>query len=376
MESLEWITDLARFAAVSAEWDALAGEQEMPFLLSSWLVPWWRGFGTARGLRVAVLWRDGGVGAGIPIWDGRRTWEAPVAEAMPPFCSMMATDDAARLRLAEQVIAAVPAETFLRALAADGPTLEALLGAAERRGLPTIAEEMPGTLLTETAGSLDDYRAGLSSKVRSEVGRLQRKAAREHDLEIAALEPPREVAQQWRGLLELEASGWKGESRTAILHKPEVRTFFDGLIDAFHATGALRLSELSLDGRLVATAMSLVHRGRVFTLKVAYDESHRRLGPGFVLLMAMIERCFELGLDAYEFSGTEEEYERRFATAERPRRRLRIYGAGPVGRARYVYRRSVRPRLGATRAAARRALRGMRERPSVTRPRSSPRSRA
>src|SRR5438105_2122075 len=36
MESLEWITDLARFEAIASDWDALAGIQEMPFLMSSW----------------------------------------------------------------------------------------------------------------------------------------------------------------------------------------------------------------------------------------------------------------------------------------------------------------------------------------------------
>jgi hypothetical protein len=36
---------------------------------------------------------------------------------------------------------------------------------------------------------------------------------------------------------------------------------------------------------------------------VGHDERHRRLGPGLVLLMSMIEPCFEFGLDAYEFGG-------------------------------------------------------------------------
>ena len=356
MESLEWITDLARFEAVAADWDALASSQEMPFLLSAWLLAWWRGFGARRGLRIGVLWRDGAVVAGVPVRDGTRRWEAPVAEAMPPFCSMMAADEAALRRLAAEVVTGAPPELFLRALPAGDPPVEALLGAASAAGSHVIAEEMPATLVTETRGSLEDYRAALSSKVRSEVGRLQRKAAREHSLEISALEPPHDLDAQWASALELEASGWKGEGRSAIVHKPDVKEFFDRLTRAFDGIGALRLSELRLDGELTGTAMSIVHRGRVFTLKVAYDESRRRLGPGFVLLMAMIERCFELGLDAYEFSGSEEEYERRFATADRPRRRLRIYRPGPAGRSRYLYRRSVRPKLSAGRAAARRLV--------------------
>lgn len=353
MESLEWITDLDRFGAIAPEWDALAALQQTPFLLSAWLLAWWRGFGARRGLRIAVLWRDGVVAAGVPLRDGGRRWEAPVAEAMPPFFGAMAADAGALELLAADVVSAAPAETFLRSMPLDDPTLDALVAAADAVGAPTIVEEMPATLVTETTGTVDDYRSALSSKVRSEVGRLRRKSEREHALEITAIEPPRDLDAQWAATLGLEASGWKGESRSAIVHKPEVRGFFDELTRAFHAAGALRLSELFLDGALAGTAMSIVHGGRVFTLKVAYDESHRRLGPGFVLLMAMIERCFELGLQAYEFSGSEEEYERRYATGERERRRLRIYRPGPAGRSLYLYRRSVRPRLSAGRSAVR-----------------------
>src|SRR5205085_6679551 len=67
MESVEWITDLARFSEIAAAWDRLAGAQEMPFLLSTWLLAWWRGFGATRGLRIGALWRDDAVAAGIPL---------------------------------------------------------------------------------------------------------------------------------------------------------------------------------------------------------------------------------------------------------------------------------------------------------------------
>ena len=59
----------------------------------------------------------------------------------------------------------------------------------------------------------------------------------------------------------------------------------------------------------------------------------------------MIERCFELGLEAYEFSGPEEEYEQRFATDKRSYHRLRTYRPGLVNAIRYVYHRWLRPVL-------------------------------
>jgi CelD/BcsL family acetyltransferase involved in cellulose biosynthesis len=200
-------------------------------------------------------------------------------------------------------------------------------------------------LATETSGSLEEYRAGLSSKVRSEIGRLRRKAEREHHLTLAPLATPYDLDAQLTRAFAVEASGWKGRAGTAISSSAMTEQFHRQIARNFHSAGALRISELSLDGTLAAMAITIIHQRRAFTIKVGYDERHRPLGPGLVLLMAMIERCFDLGLDAYEFSGPDAEYERRFATTHQRYHRLRIYRPGPLNAARYGYYRRIRPVL-------------------------------
>jgi CelD/BcsL family acetyltransferase involved in cellulose biosynthesis len=346
---LEWITDAARFAAIAGDWDSLAEDGPTPFLLSAWLLSWWRTLAADTGMRIPVLWRGDRLVAGLALQDGPSLWEAPVAHGTPPYYGMVAADREAALRLGEEVAARAPREVRLHALVDDDPAVESLVSSGAR----TIVEEISSTLITDTTGSIDEYREGLSKKVRSELGRLQRKASREHEMEVTALEAPRDLEAQWARALEIEAAGWKGLDGGALLHKPRNAAFFTEFMREFHAAGKLRLSEISLDGEVVAVALSVIHQRRCYTLKVAYDESHRKLGPGFILLMAMIERCFELGLEAYDFSGAEEEYERRFATGRQHRCRLRLYGSGVGGRSRYVYQERLRPMARDGRAAAR-----------------------
>ena len=357
MERYEWITDSARFAAIADEWDALASRTKLPFVLSPWLLAWWRTLAAQKGMRIPVLWRDDRLVAGLALQDGSQLWEAPVEHGAPPYFGMIAADDEARHSLAAEIAEKAPRELRLHALVADDAAIGHLVNAARGCGARAAIEEISATLVTDTTGSLDEYRNGLSKKVRSELGRLQRKAAREHELEITALEPPHDLENQWARALELEASGWKGRAGGALLHKPTNARFFTEFMRDFHEAGLLRMSELSLDGTVVAVALNVVHAGRCYTLKVAFDEEHRRLGPGFILLMAMIERCFELGLEAYDFSGAEEEYEQRFATGRRERRLMRLYGAGVGGRSWYVYRERLRPMAREGRDVAR-SLRG------------------
>jgi hypothetical protein len=282
------------------------------------------------------------VGA-VPMLAGWRRWDAMANEHTPEF-DVLATDTEARRRIVEEVVARSTALT-VRSLVANGPTAEALVQAARGSGRWTLVGPGGTSLVIATTGSLDEYRAGLSSKVRSELGRLRRKSEREHELSVSALAPPHALEAQLTRAFAVEASGWKGRAGTAITSSPKTEQFYRQVARECHASGALRVSELTLDGALAAMAISIIHQGRAFTLKVGYDERHRALGPGFVLLTAMIERCFELGLEAYEFSGPDAEYERRFATSHRVYKGLRIYRPGPLNAARYVHHRQVRPAL-------------------------------
>lgn len=342
IESLEWITDRRRFAAIGVEWDRVAAGDRAPFLLSACISTWLESFAARRGLRIAALWRDGALAGAMPLLDGWRQWSTPANDHLA--FGLLAVDADARTRIVTEVLAASNA-LVLPALPEDDPAFAELLHAARAASSWTLVQPRDTSLMVDTSGRLEDYRARLSSGVRSEMGRLRRKAGREHQLELAPLASPYDLEPQLDRAFALEASGWKGRNGTAIISTPETEQFYRRLARRFDAAGALRVSELSLDGTLAAMALSFIHRRRVFTLKVAYDEHHRQLAPGLLLLLAMIERCFELGVEAYEFCGPAADYQRRFATYERCHRRMLIYQPGALNAARYSYYRQIRPVL-------------------------------
>ena len=341
--AVEWITDRARFAAIASDWDRVAARQRSPFLMSMWIAPWCDAFAGTRQPLFAVLWRDGVLIAGLPLLRGWRAWDAAANDHSPEF-GLLATDDDARGRIVEAVLSRANALT-MPSLPADGAALTALCAAARGLGRWSLVEPGNVSLATETTGSFEEYRAGLSSKVRSEIGRLGRKAKREHHLTLAPLATPDDLDAQLARAFAVEASGWKGRAGTAISSSTRTEDFYRQIARNFHSAGALRLSELAFDGTLAAMAITIIHQRRAFTIKVGYDERYRRVAPGLVLLMAMIERCFELGLDAYEFSGPDADYERRFATTPQRYHQLRIYRPSPLNAARYGYYRCVRPVL-------------------------------
>jgi CelD/BcsL family acetyltransferase involved in cellulose biosynthesis len=144
---------------------------------------------------------------------------------------------------------------------------------------------------------------------------------------------------------EVEASGWKGRAGTAIAASPETDRFYRAVAADLQRHEELRLSSMSVDGRMIAFDLGLVHGGRYYVLKTGFDESWRRFAPGLALRLSVIERCFELGLRSHEFLGAEMAWKRLFATHAREHRVFRAYAWRPPKLMRFAYRRAARPVL-------------------------------
>jgi CelD/BcsL family acetyltransferase involved in cellulose biosynthesis len=168
---------------------------------------------------------------------------------------------------------------------------------------------------------------------------------RDHEAEFTIVEPPLELDGELTDGFRVEASGWKGREGTAILSAPGTEMFYRELGRVFHRRGELHLSRIVLDGETAAFDFCILHRRRLYLLKTGYDERFRRLAPGLVIRLAVIERCFELRLDSHELLGRETKWKRKFANESRDFTILRTYPRGAIGTSKFAYRAHMRPRL-------------------------------
>ena len=328
---------------IASQWDRLAEADPAPFSRHAWVAAWWRAFGTQRELRVCTIWNDGELIAALPLLTGSGHGLASAANAHTPTYRPLARGPSARASLAEALVS-TGRDLTLEALPAEEKEIRELLGAVRHCGARTVLEAAYVSPIADTSGSFDAYRSELKSRWR-ELERRGRKMAREHAVETVLISQPADLRRDLTEGLALEVAGWKGREGTAMLSDEVTATFYADVAHAFNASGELRLSSLRTDGRLVAFDLALLHRGRYFLLKTAFDESLRTLAPGLVLRRAVVERCFELGLDAHEFLGVDMDWKRLFATGERKHFVWRAYPRGVAATLRYAYRRHARPRL-------------------------------
>jgi CelD/BcsL family acetyltransferase involved in cellulose biosynthesis len=342
---IAWVTDPGRFAELSGEWDALLPAVARPFDLHCWYMAWWSAFGDGDELAVCTARRNGELVGAFPLRSGD-AGIGPLANVHTPSFRPLARDPEAM----EQLVTAAIERNGRRgvqmiALPAEDPSVARLASGAREASMVPFVEPAYASPTVDTAGDFDAWRAQSKRRWGAPLERFRRKMGRDFAADFTIVEPPAELEAELDDGFRVEASGWKGRAGTAILSDPATEAFYREVAREFERRGELRISRIELDGRTAAFDLCVLHDARLYLLKTGFDEDFRRLAPGLVMRLSIIERCFELGLRSHELLGGESEWKAKFETGKHPHVTLHAYRRNPVGLARYAYRSTVRPSL-------------------------------
>ena len=313
------------------EWPALAERSGNIFATWEWVQAWLEHFGRERALRIAACRRaDGSLAAVVPLYLDRR---GPVrvlrfigsgpGDALGPIC------DSATPELGHQALALT--------LRAAGRRWDVLL--AERLPGPASWDRIPGGRAIQREGSpvlrfngrtWEQLLAERSANFRQQVGRRERRLAREHEVCYRLCADPEQLDDDLDTLIGLHRARWGSEGSGA----------FDGAREPFHRTFArsaferrwLRLWMLEVDGCVVASWYGFRFGGAESYYQAGRDPSWEHRSVGFVLLAHTIRAALRDGAHEYRFLRGGEEYKGRF-TQEDPGVQTLAWSRGARGRA-------------------------------------------
>jgi CelD/BcsL family acetyltransferase involved in cellulose biosynthesis len=275
-------------------WRALAAGavEPNPFFEPEYVLPAARLIG-GRELGLVVAQHDGEWAACLPVHRPRRWHRVPlgcVASWQHRYCFL--GTPLARSDTLEAGIAAMAHELTgsrgssiagLDDLADDGDVREALRAVLERRAgdAVTVNRHERAVLRRRPA---EQAGAAVAGKHRRELNRKRRRLADELGAPLATADLASDAGAVER-FLELEASGWKGRSGTAIASMRNDAEFFRAVCASFRELGRLHLLSLEAEGWPVAMALNLRAAEGIFCLKIAFDERWRRYSPGALLVL-------------------------------------------------------------------------------------------
>lgn len=134
----------------------------------------------------------------------------------------------------------------------------------------------------------DTYlRNALRSHHFREFRRLRRRLESEGDLQYRVFRNPDDIREAFEQFLLIEAGGWKGKARSAMMSDRLRAAFAREAVNDLAALDLVRIHSLTLDGLTIASIVVFVENGMAYTWKTAYDEEWSAFSPGTLLMIEL-----------------------------------------------------------------------------------------
>jgi len=186
-------------------------------------------------------------------------------------------------------------------------TLKYLLSKFKKKGWITSTMHMPYPYLNLVGNPI-------KKSLKEDLRRARKKAKKYGEVRIKVVSGIKEdkLLEHLERGFRIEASGWKGRNRTAILSNESRREFFERYAHSALREGALRLFFLLIDKEAVAVQYGIEAMNAFWLFNIGYDEKYRECSPGNLLLAESIKAASKNGLARYNLLGKDEPWTRRW----------------------------------------------------------------
>jgi hypothetical protein len=153
----------------------------------------------------------------------------------------------------------------------------------------TVTDTFERPMLESLLDGPGYLRQTVSRAHRKDMRRQWNNLAKEGALAYDVARRPDEIRLRMEEFLALEASGWKGRERTAMIMDRFRAAFAREAVTNLAEADSVRIHTLDLNGRAIASMIVLLMGGEAYTWKTAYDERYAKYSPGKLLLAELTE---------------------------------------------------------------------------------------
>lgn len=165
-------------------------------------------------------------------------------------------------------------------------------------------------------GTFQTYLSSLSSNVRHNMARSNRRMRESFNAEFRAFRDPEDADFCFDTLIQLNAMRWK-EMGTTTLSSERMRSFLKRAVRAQMEKGRVTYHMLLSNGKPFSVTLGFEYGGRYLFYLSGFDPEFDSVGPGRSLLAKLIEESYSRGLKEVDFLRGGEEYKYRFNPLDR-----------------------------------------------------------
>ncbi|MEO6104750.1 MAG: GNAT family N-acetyltransferase, partial [Pseudoxanthomonas sp.] len=137
--------------------------------------------------------------------------------------------------------------------------------------------------------TVEQGHANASGKHTKELRRLHRRLANLGEVRFRAWQPVEDMSPWLHDFLQLEESGWKGQTGTALASQTASREYFSRVLMEGARLDRVQMLALELNGEPIAMKCNFLAGKGGFAFKIAYKESHAQYSPGVLLEQFNVE---------------------------------------------------------------------------------------
>jgi hypothetical protein len=224
--------------------------------------------GFAIGAPIIRAWSNHFGPLGTPLVDAENA-----GEVMDDFLEALGREE---MRL--------PSVLVLPDIRLGGPFAQMARAIAMSRNLPVdVTGEQARPMLESLLDGETYLKASIKSSHMREMRRQWGHLEKLGRVSYEVARQPQDIRMRMEEFLLLEASGWKGKKRTAMLSDRLRAAFAREAVNNLAEIDAARIHTIDIDGKAIASMIVLLMNGDAYTWKTAFNEDFARYSPGKIL---------------------------------------------------------------------------------------------
>lgn len=291
-----WIDDIEQFKRISADWDSalISSEADNPFLLSDFLITWWKYYSKKLTLCFFLVYEDGKIIAGLPLCMSRNGYTEYPGGCVASYTEFLCVQDN------QEAIW----EIFLKALTERNdwrvvclkrynrnrlnvPFLHSLSRLNRSILLDSYRSEY--TYIIDIPQNFSKYADSLNSTIRRYIRYSQREFQKMGNISLEHLEENVDLEEWCKKYLEFSISSFKSRNRQSAFCDKDYYLFFKDLIRKFYGLGYLDAYSLNVAGRIAAMHFGYSMKKNLNWFYPTFDVKFSKLHPGHLLLYKLVE---------------------------------------------------------------------------------------
>ncbi len=300
-------------ARLQPEWVQLLEQQPepVPFQHPAWQRVWLQEFQDGRDLLLLSV-RDGETLVGVAplIRDGDRISFVGHYSICDYMDFVIAPDqgrdvfDAILTELKDEAWS----QLDLRGIRAGSTTLTELTAVAASAGLRVEQEEEAVAPRVDLPDDWEEYVSSLAKKNRHELRRKLRNLQAEGDLHLQTYTSPEDVEVHLPILLRFMVDSRQDK---ASFMSEQMGLFFHKATQALAEEDLIKLYELELDGKPVASVLCFDQGGQLYLYNSGYDPEYAQMSVGIASKALCLQAAIEEGKHCIDFLRGDEDYKYR-----------------------------------------------------------------